>query len=195
MEENVLTLFSADTENGSSTNLFNKLVNQLKCQEEFIVNDAMKAADIIHQFLGYHLGILDFGMKQGLDFPLVKTSQSVSPMKFDLSSLNHNELNELKTASLQTLIVLVKNVKKSRIFAYWYIFLPNCTFNQSKRGILELVTYPCMTVREKAFDLLVATFHSSSNHLQLANAHCKPGSFTPVCLEFAQALSRYVRFT
>ena len=115
-----MPLFSVDFESGSSS-LYHKLVKQLKCQEDFIFNNASKASDMVHQILGFHLGILDFGVKQGLDFPLVRTSQSVSPMKFDFSSLNPSELDELRTASLQTLLVLVKNVKKSRIFAYWYV--------------------------------------------------------------------------
>ena len=170
-----------------------RLLVKLKEQEEFQNSNPTKASEMLHQFLGFHLGILDFGVKQGLDFPMAsKSSQSVCPLELDLSALSQEEINELKAASLQSLLLLFKTVKKSRIFAFWYIFLPKCTFNPARRGILELITYPCLAVREKALELMSVTFQSSSNHLQLANAHCKPGSFTPVCLEFAQALARFV---
>lgn len=174
----------------SESSLNGKLLAKLKEQEEFIVANPLTASELLHQFLGFHLGILDFGVKQGLDFPMAKSSQSVCPLEIDLSSLKDEEINDLKAASLHTLLVLIKTVKKSRIFAFWYVFLPKCTFNPANRGILELITYPCLAVREKALELISVTFQSSSNHLQLANAHCKPGSFTPVCLEFAQALAR-----
>ena len=185
--EDTATLFAVDQ---NDSNLHKSILVKLEQQEEFIHKNPSVASDIMHQFLGFHLGLLDFGLKQGLDYPMARSSQSVCPLELDLTGLCQDEVIELKTASLQTLLVLIKHVKKSRIFAFWYIFLPKCTFNPCKRGILELVTYPSLHIREKTFELLAATFQSSSNHLQLANAHCKPGSFTPVCLEFAQALSR-----
>ena len=100
---------------GSQGNLKEKLVAKLKEQEEFIEANPLAASELLHQFLGFHLGILDFGIKQGLDFPMAKSSQSVCPLEIDLSSLKEDEINDLKAASLHALLVLIKTVKKSRI--------------------------------------------------------------------------------
>ena len=121
----------------------------------------------------------------------IKPSHSVCPMVINLASLNPRLILELKVESLQILLKLIKHTKKSRVFAFWYVFLPNCVFNPCKKGILELINHTDQQTRERALDLLMEIFQSSATHLQLANAHCRAGSFTPVCLEFASALGRY----
>ena len=129
--------------------------------------------------------------KVGKDQTSIKTSHSVCPMVINMDSLNPRLNLELKVESLQILLKLIKHTKKSRVFAFWYVFLPNCVFNPCKKGILELINHTDQQTRERALDLLMEIFQSSATHLQLANAHCRAGSFTPVCLEFASALGRY----
>lgn len=124
-----------------------------------------------------------------------RSNHSVSLVPVDLSGVDSKSVIQLKVESLQVLQKLVKSVKKSRVFAFWYVFLPGCAFNPCKVGILELINHCDQSVREQALDLLMATFEGSTTHLLLANAHCRAGSFTPVCLDFALTLGRMVRST
>lgn len=180
-------LFSVGQEGNSAENLKNAIGRQ----SEFVdTQSPAKNGELIHKFLGFHMGIMGLDLKVGVDRPSMRNSHSISPIQVDLSSLNSKTLVELKVESLKLLQKLLKHTKKSRIFAFWYALLPKCAFNPCKNGILELINYPDQVVRETALDLMMELFQNSTTHLLLANAHCRAGSFTPVCLEFALALGR-----
>lgn len=160
-------------------------------QETFISSKSpLKKPDLFHKFLGFHMGLLGLRVKQGLHHMPIRTNQSIHVNAHDFSTLSSRVACELKIESLRILTSLFKHTKKSRIFSFWYALLPGCTFNPCQKGILELICHPDHRIQEKALDLLLETFLSSSTHLQLANAHCRTASFTPVCLEFALALGR-----
>jgi hypothetical protein len=162
------------------------LLELIAKQEELIEKKPAKAAGLVHKFLGFSMSILNLELKTGTSMP----SATISPAKLNMSSLKPRDSHELKLASLRLLSNLAKCVKKSRLFAFWYVFLPGCAVNPCKRGILELVNHPDVQIRERTLDLMVDIFRGSATQLQLANAHCRSGSFTPVCLEFAIALGR-----
>ena len=190
MDEQERLLFQVPPED----NTYEDLRDQLAVQATFIADqNAVICSEKMAKFLSYHLGLLDLGLKVGKDH--VQLSHSISPVSINLSSLDARSHHDLKETSLQVLSTLFRKAKKSRTFAFWYILLPNCAFNPCHQGLLELINHPDLIIRERALDLMVDTFQSSSTHLQLANAHCKSGSFTPVCLEFALALGRYLVFS
>ena len=180
------TLFNL-TDNCDREQSLKNIVDQ---QKSFVIKNPKRSGEIIHKFLEFHLSALGLQLKESTEWPNVRLP-NISPPNLDLTSLKPRAEMEVKLASLNFLITLVKSVKKSRVFAFWYVFFPKCAFNPCKSGIFELVNHPDPQVREKVLDLLSETFQSSKTHLQLANAHCKSGSFTPVCLEFALGLGRY----
>ncbi len=187
-DEEAKSMFEVPTEGELSDNLLKMMAKQ----ETFIENhSASKNAELMHKFLGFHIAAMGLEAKGTKDQAVMRTGHSVSPMSLNVASLNPRARVELKVKSLQVLHKLVKQTKKSRTFAFWYVFLPTCPFNPCKNGALELINHPDQMVREKALDLLMEVFQSSTTHLLLANAHCRAGSFTPVCLEFALALGRY----
>ena len=188
MEEEEEDLFVIPDDGDLVINVRKKIAKQ----EAFITSHKpVKNGELLHKFLGFHLGVLGIDIKIGKDQTSIKTSHSVCPMDINLASLNPRLCLELKIESLQLLLKLFKNTKKSRVFAFWYVLLPNCVFNPCKKGVLELINHTDQQTRERTLDLLMEVFQSSTTHLQLANAHCRAGSFTPVCLEFALALGRY----
>ena len=164
----------------------------LEKQEAFLSSqDLSKRHDLVHKFLGFHMGLLGLPVKDGQHQTPIRTTHSIHPVSFGpLTSLTPSAISDLKIRCLQTLCLLFKKSRKSRVFAFWYVLLPDCAFNPCKKGILELVLHRDFDLREKALDLLLETFTGSATHLQLANAHCRTSSFTPVCLEFAHALGR-----
>ena len=190
MDEEEEDLFVIPDDGDLVINVRKKIVKQ----EAFITSHKpVKNGELLHKFLGFHLGVLGIDIKIGKDHTSIKTSHSVCPMDINLASLNPRLCLELKIESLQFLLKLFKNTKKSRVFAFWYVLLPNCVFNPCKKGVLELINHTDQQTRERTLDLLMEVFQSSTTHLQLANAHCRAGSFTPVCLEFALALGRYIK--
>ena len=189
MDEEEEELFTLPPIEGELVINIRRLISK---QEAFITSHtSAKNAELIHKFLGFHLGVLGLDIKVGKNQSTIKTSHSVCPLVINLSSINPRQSLELKVESLQLLHKLFKHTKKSRLFAFWYVLLPNCVFNPCKKGILELINHTDQQTRERTLDLLMELFQSSTTHLQLANAHCRAGSFTPVCLEFALALGRY----
>lgn len=165
----------------------------LQLQESAISSQTpTKNGELMQRYLGFHMGLLGLEPKEQ-QTTTVKSNHTVSLAPADLSGWDSKTVIQLKVESLQVLQKLVKNVKKSRVFAFWYVFLPGCAFSPCKVGILELINHSDHTVREQALDLMMATFEGSTTHLLLANAHCRAGSFTPVCLDFALALGRYVK--
>lgn len=167
-----------------------ELLRTIQAQKVFIESSPSKASDMMNIFLGFHLSVLGLEPKERPDLPSSRLANSICLVNLKTSSLKPITSLECKLASLDLLALLVRSVKKSRVFAFWYTFLPGCAFSPCKKGIFELINHPSHEIKEKTLDLMVQTFQNSSTHLQLANAHCKSGSFTPVCLDFALALAR-----
>ena len=58
-------------------------------QEAFIIkHKPVKNAELLHKFLGFHLGVLGIDVKVGKDQSSIKSGHSVSPAAVNLTSLN-----------------------------------------------------------------------------------------------------------
>ncbi len=170
---------------------FERLHTQMSLQEEKIVSKPAQVSQVINKFLTFHMSVLDLEPKSSTCVNQTgDLTKQLSPKKVNFVGAKPRDVQVLKLASLKVLSLLFKHAKKSKLFAYWYCLLPRCPNNPSKRGILELVEHPDWQIRESTLNLMSELFSASTVHLQLANAHCRSGSFTPVCLEFALALGR-----
>lgn len=142
-------------------------------------------------FLSYHMNILGMEPRTDLAAGHQAVGDCLTPKRIHVA-LRPRDTQALRLASLKTLSVLFKTAKKSKIFSFWYALLPGCASNPYKRALFDLVGHPDVQIREATLAIIANLFTGSATYLQLANAHCRSGSFTPVCLEFANALARLV---
>ena len=94
-------------------------IRKLIAKQEAFINShtPSKNAELIHRFLGFHLGVLGVDVKVGKDQSPIKTSHTVCPVVINLGSINPRTSLELKVESLQLLHKLFKHTKKSGFFA------------------------------------------------------------------------------
>ena len=62
-------------------------------------------------------------------------------------SLHSEEQHLLKVSCLELLAHLIKHAKKSRVFSFWYAFLPAASSSPFKFGIFDLLEHANEAVR------------------------------------------------
>ena len=100
-------------------------------QTTFVMDNPKRSGEIIHKFLEFHLSVLGIESKDPSELPHARAGlpNSICPPDLGISKLKPRIESDLKLTSINFLTLLVKSVKKSRVFAFWYVFFPKCTFN------------------------------------------------------------------
>ena len=131
------------------------ILDIIKKQENVILASPKKATADIQKFLNFHMSLLELFPKIGSRNPTSSSLESVKPttgykpnddggdikaVPYKLS-LPSDELLLLKESCLSLLTHLVKSTKKSRVFSFWYAFLPDASSNPFKLGIFDLLDH------------------------------------------------------
>ena len=130
------------------------ILDIIKKQENVILASPKKATADIQKFLNFHMNLLELFPKIGSRNPTTSSSESIKPTGYkptddggDIQavpyklSLASDELLLLKESCLGLLTHLVKSTKKSRVFSFWYAFLPDASSNPFKLGIFDLLDH------------------------------------------------------
>ena len=128
-----------------------EILNVIKQQESAIVSRPKIATSELPKILNFHMNLLELFPKNSKGNSSSSTSENDRQFKSSGSSdleavpynlsLHSDELNLLKITCLDLLSHLIKLAKKSRVFSFWYAFLPEANSNPFKLGIFDLLDH------------------------------------------------------
>ena len=131
------------------------ILSVIKQQENVITTRPKIATSEIQKFLNYHMNLLELFPKNPDANPTTgeannvmsyNTSSDLSAVSYNIS-LHSEELHLLKVSCLDLLAHLIKHAKKSRVFSFWYAFLPGASSSPFKLGIFDLLDHTNEGVR------------------------------------------------
>ena len=137
------------------------ILSLIKLQENVIRTRPKVATTEIQKFFGFHMNLLELSPKNS---ETNKTSYQLSganELNTELYTLDlhSDELQLLKVSSLELLSLLVHTAKKSRVFSFWYAFLPGATSNPFKLGVFDLLDHKNEVVRAKLYQFSNLCFY------------------------------------
>ena len=131
------------------------ILSVIKHQENVISTRPKFASSEIQKFLSFHMNLLELFPKntdgkpttgEGSNVMTYNSSSDLSAVSYTIS-LHSEELHLLKVSCLDLLAHLIKHTKKSRVFSFWFAFLPGASSSPFKLGIFDLLDHTNEGVR------------------------------------------------